>query len=168
MLILLEEMGVPYKKVPIYPERKPTWFPLLNAEGQVPVLVHEGQLIEDSRQIVAYLLNKFPDKAKKICSTDTLRLTGGTAQFTRFYYAFQSWLSGAYDVTETKVDEELHKLKQMKKLEQYPALKVYLDACFEMPSFKKTKSSEESILKGYARLVSAGPERAVRLPDLVE
>ena len=208
VLITLEEMHVKYKKVSIYPERKPTWFPLLNAEGQVPVIVHEGQLIEDSRQIISYLSSKFPHKTKHMASTKKLHLTSGTAEFTKFYPAFTAYLQGkgsaknveselqklntvlarvhskqegglfggkGFSRIDTAVAPFLHHvavagpiLKGMKPIEsEYPALKSYLEACFNAPSFEKTKSTNESIVKGYSRLQMA-PERPVRLPDLLE
>lgn len=95
VLIALEEFGLKYKIVPVSVEAKPGWFHLLHPEGQVPVMYHEGYLIAGSRDIMGYLMEQFPDKAKKMSNAQpTTSMPAGTMAFTRFYPRFYDALTG--------------------------------------------------------------------------
>lgn len=79
-------------------------------QNVTPVVYHNGVLIEDSKQIVAYLLAGFP-KHKPLATTAHLKLAVGTSAFTRFHPRFKAWLSGNKDALKD-VEGELRKLNK--------------------------------------------------------
>lgn len=111
VLIVLEELGVPYKMVAIPANAKPAWFYLLHPEKRTPVVYHDGNLIEDSKHIVSYLLEQFKPSPGKLplASAAKLQLAVGTAAFTRFHSHFLDWVSGK-EAAKDAVERELRKL----------------------------------------------------------
>lgn len=111
VLIVLEELGVPYKKVFISTEAKPAWFYLLHPEKRTPVVYHDGTLVEDSKHIVSYVLERFKPAAGKLplASASKLQLAVGTAAFTRFHDYFIAWLGGN-EHAKADMERELRKL----------------------------------------------------------
>lgn len=110
VLLVLEEMEIPYKAVAIPSDAKPSWFHLLHPLNLTPVIYHEGQLVGESKQIISYLLHKFPNN-KKLAQTDHLRLAVGTAAFTRFHPRFKAWLAGEKKALQD-VENELRHLNK--------------------------------------------------------
>lgn len=116
VLIALHEMQVPYKAVPIPPDAKPQWYYLLHPENKTPTLYHNGNVIEESGQIISYLLQKFP-KARRLGSSKHLHLAVGTAAFTKFHSYFVGFLQGTENAKE-KLECELRKLDRTVKAAQ--------------------------------------------------
>lgn len=95
VLIVLEELGIPYRTVFIPARSKPSWFYLLHPENRTPVIYHDGNLVEDSKHIVSYLLEHFPpSNGKNLGSAKNLHLNIGTAAFLRFHKHFIDWVKG--------------------------------------------------------------------------
>lgn len=93
VLIALKEMGIPYRTIPILPDNKPAWFYLLNPLTKTPVIYYRGDVVSDSSNIVAYLMDTF-SKCRKLSSSDHLKLAVGPSAFVRFHTHFSKWLNG--------------------------------------------------------------------------
>lgn len=106
VVMALEEMGVPYKLHKVNTLIKPPWFRILTSEGKVPLLYHEGRLIDDSAQIVTYLRQRFP-KARAVHRQAQLPLLVSEGQLTAFGGVFREWLTGAPTVGAPEVEAEL-------------------------------------------------------------
>lgn len=61
MLTVLEELRIPYRTEFIPAHAKPAWFYLLHRENRAPVVNHDTNLVEDSKHIASYLIQRFPD-----------------------------------------------------------------------------------------------------------
>lgn len=111
VLILLEELGVPYSSVAIAPMAKPGWFYLLHPEKRTPVVYHNGNLVEDSRHIMTYVTQTFrPAKGKApLSSASNIALPMGTSAYTRFHGEFVKWLSGE-ECARSKLEDELRRV----------------------------------------------------------
>ena len=108
VLMTLREMGIPYSTVTIRPDAKPAWYYLLHAENITPTLYYDGEVVDESGMIVAYLREKFPH-AKKLASANDLKLAVGTAALTKFHDHFVDWCDGDESARE-KVEYELGRL----------------------------------------------------------
>ncbi|CDF40140.1 unnamed protein product [Chondrus crispus] len=111
VLILLEELGVPYQAVAIPPMSKPGWYYLLHPDKRTPVVYHNGNLVEDSRHIMTYIKQHFrPAEGKRrLSSAKVLTLPVSTATYIKFHGHFLNWVSGQEDARGA-VEEELRKL----------------------------------------------------------
>jgi glutathione S-transferase len=95
VLIALEELGVKHTTVPIDLGRKPNWFHLLHPEGRVPVLYAGGDLICGSKEIMGYLVEKFPKKAAShLARSNPAQAQKGSMSLTRFFPRFIAAVSG--------------------------------------------------------------------------
>jgi len=106
VIMALEEMRVPYELHKVNLLVKPPWFHILTGEGKVPLLYHEGRLIDDSSQIVSYLQQRFP-KAHAVRRRAQLPLLLSEGQLTAFGGVFREWLTGAPTVGAPEVEAEL-------------------------------------------------------------
>mmetsp|Transcript_42322 Transcript_42322/g.165231 ORF Transcript_42322/g.165231 Transcript_42322/m.165231 type:complete len:502 (+) Transcript_42322:746-2251(+) len=62
VLLALEEKQVSYNLITIDRKLRPSWYYNVHPEAKVPVISHDGILIEESSNIVDYLESKFPEK----------------------------------------------------------------------------------------------------------
>ncbi|KAJ8907444.1 hypothetical protein NDN08_007555 [Rhodosorus marinus] len=62
VLLALEEKEVSYNLITIDRKLRPSWYYNVHPEAKVPVISHDGILIEESSNIVDYLEEKFPEK----------------------------------------------------------------------------------------------------------
>ena len=108
VLMVLHEMGIPHKVVPIATNNKPHWFYLLQPQNTTPVIYHDGTVIDDSGQIVEYLLRNYPT-AKQMASTENVKVTVGTQALTKFHNHFREWIRGD-EAAKGKVLQELKSL----------------------------------------------------------
>lgn len=106
VVMALEEMNVPYVLHKVNTLVKPPWFHILTSEGKVPLLYHEGRLIDDSAQIVTYLHQRFP-KAHAVHRQAQLPLLVSEGQLTAFGGVFREWLTGAPTIGAPEVEAEL-------------------------------------------------------------
>lgn len=106
VVMALEEMNVPYKLHKVNTLVKPPWYRILTSEGKVPLLYHEGRLIDDSPQIVTYLHQRFP-KARAVHRQAQLPLLVSEGQLTAFGGVFREWLAGAPTVGAPEVEAQL-------------------------------------------------------------
>lgn len=111
VLLVLEEMGIPYNSISIDADAKPAWFHLVHPRNQTPVVYHEGQLLIESNQIVTYLINRFPEKTQ-LADAAHLRLKFGPAKFRRFHPAFVEWLCGRR-VSKPVFEKEIRELNDI-------------------------------------------------------
>lgn len=110
VLITLKEMGIPYRTVSILPDNKPAWFYLLNPLTQTPVIYHNGNVIADSANIIAYLTDTFGN-ARKLASADHLKLAVGSSAFVRFHTHFSRWINSGDEKEKEKLELELRNLE---------------------------------------------------------
>ena len=109
VLLMLEELNVPYKAIKVSNSEKPAWFHWINPAARTPVIYHEGALISDSRDIEMYVADRFSALTIK-------RGLGGDddvgRRLTRFHEVFLRWLQGeSKSESERKVlDSEIRKL----------------------------------------------------------
>eukprot|EP00173_Palmaria_palmata_P001780 Plantae.Rhodophyta-Palmaria_palmata.ctg2035.p1 GENE.Plantae.Rhodophyta-Palmaria_palmata.ctg2035~~Plantae.Rhodophyta-Palmaria_palmata.ctg2035.p1 ORF type:complete len:272 (+),score=27.63 Plantae.Rhodophyta-Palmaria_palmata.ctg2035:342-1157(+) len=100
ILITLRELGVEHNIIPVDMNHKPGWFHLLSGEGRVPVIYSDGKLISGSRQIMGYLIDKYPERAVAAlgisCNHGSCKgsVRAGTRTFTRFFPKFRAALVG--------------------------------------------------------------------------
>lgn len=94
ILITLRELGVVHNIIPVDMHHKPGWFHLLSGEGRVPVIYSDGKLISGSRQIMGYLVEKFPERDAKCHFGGSGSVRAGTMAFTRFFPKFRDALVG--------------------------------------------------------------------------
>jgi len=59
VLLTLEEKNINYNLITVDRKMRPYWYYIVHPEGKVPVISHNGELIEESSYIVDYLENKF-------------------------------------------------------------------------------------------------------------
>ncbi|CAG9530236.1 unnamed protein product [Cercopithifilaria johnstoni] len=62
VLIAAHKKNIPFDVLYTNPHKRPKWFFLKNPEGIVPALEHNGRLINDSRVIIEYLDEAFPER----------------------------------------------------------------------------------------------------------
>lgn len=93
VLITLHEMGIPHSPVVVAPYSKPAWYYLIHPENKTPCIYHDGHVVEESGNIVSYLMKQFPD-AKKLAGINKLQLSKGTPGYTKFYPNFVRWVRG--------------------------------------------------------------------------
>ncbi|CAN8076613.1 unnamed protein product, partial [Agarophyton chilense] len=110
VLITLKEMGIPFKPIAIAPDAKPGWYYLLNPQNRTPCIYHDGNVVDESGHIVAYLQERFPE-ARRLASTDHLKLARGTPGYTRFHPHFLRWLSGD-ESAKKELEAELIKVNE--------------------------------------------------------
>ncbi len=75
---MLEEVGAPYRIVPIdftKGEHKSPSFLALNPMGKLPTIVHRGTVVTETAAIIAYLADAFPDAGLAPPPGDTARGT---------------------------------------------------------------------------------------------
>jgi len=106
VLMALEELKVPYTLHKVNTLVKPPWFHLLSVEGRVPLLYHEGRLIDTAPHIVTYLCRRFPH-APAVKRTAALPLVLSEGQLTAFGRVGRAWLAGAPGVTAADVEGAL-------------------------------------------------------------
>lgn len=210
VLITLHEMGIGHKTVTIAPEAKPSWYYLLHPENRTPAIYHDGNLVEESGNIVGYLRREFP-LANQLASADHLKLTVGTNAFTKFHPRFLHWMAKGNSSAKEDLEYELRKLNHTVAIAQqknegkpllggdafsredtaiapmlhniavagralkgwelpkeFDALKRYLEAVRQMPSFVNTVATDDAIVRGYRHAGATGGERNWRLADLLE
>lgn len=108
----LHMLGVPFNVVPVDITNKPGWFHVLSGEAQVPVMFSSGTLISESRHIMSYLIDKFPDKCKTTLGPSVVgNVRLGTMAYTRFYPAFHAALGGRPGAVES-LQTELRALNE--------------------------------------------------------
>ncbi len=108
VLLLLEELAIPYRAVRIRNDDKPAWFHLINPHVRTPVVYHEGHLVSDSRAIMAYIEERFSD-ARLPGSIHECRRRVGSKRFTRFHGAFLRWIYGE-ERSQQELDSEIRRL----------------------------------------------------------
>jgi len=59
--IVLAEKAVPYETVIVDLDERPSWIYDLNASGRVPVLDDDGVILPESRVLIEYLEERFPE-----------------------------------------------------------------------------------------------------------
>jgi len=59
--IVLAEKAVPYETVIVDLDERPSWIYDLNASGRVPVLDDDGVVLPESRVLIEYLEERFPE-----------------------------------------------------------------------------------------------------------
>ena len=59
--IVLAEKAVPYETVVVDLDERPSWIYDLNASGRVPVLDDDGLVLPESRVLIEYLDERFPE-----------------------------------------------------------------------------------------------------------
>jgi glutathione S-transferase len=59
--IVLAEKAVPYEAVDVDLDERPAWIYDLNATGRVPVVVDEGLVLPESRVLMEYIEERFPE-----------------------------------------------------------------------------------------------------------
>lgn len=93
VLITLKEMGIPYKLVMISPDAKPPWYYQLHPGNKTPCIYHDGNVIEESSNILSYLVRQFPT-SKHLASSENLQVARSTPGYTKFYPYFVKWMKG--------------------------------------------------------------------------
>ncbi|GAB0490033.1 hypothetical protein MMPV_001263 [Pyropia vietnamensis] len=112
VLMALEELRIPYTLHKVNTLIKPPWYHLLSVEGRVPLLYHEGRLVETAPQIVTYLQRRFPN-AGAVKRRPLLPLALSESQLTAFARVGQDWLTGAPGVTAADVEASLRVVERV-------------------------------------------------------
>lgn len=112
VLMALEELRVPYILHKVNTLVKPPWYHLLSVEGRVPLLYHEGRLVETAPHIVTYLQRRFPNAAA-VKRTPLLPLALSESQLTAFARVGRDWLSGAPGVTAADLEASLRVVERV-------------------------------------------------------
>ncbi|OSX69010.1 hypothetical protein BU14_1972s0001, partial [Porphyra umbilicalis] len=106
VLMALEELKVPYTLHKVNTLVQPPWFHLLSVEGRVPLLYHEGRLIDTAPHIITYLCRRFPH-ASAVKRRAALPLVLSEGQLTAFGRVGRAWLAGAPGVGTADVEGAL-------------------------------------------------------------
>lgn len=106
VLMALEELRVPYTLHKVNTLVKPSWYHLLSVEGRVPLLYHEGRLVESAPHIVTYLRRRFPGAAA-VKRRPTLPLMLSEGQLTAFARVGRDWLTRTPGVAAADVEAAL-------------------------------------------------------------
>lgn len=102
ILIVLSELGIPYKTVAIKSDSKPAWYYLLHPNNTTPVVYHDGNVLDTPNNIISYMHKRF-NVHPGLASTKHLNLRPSITALTKFHRTFTRWLN---DGTATKDDIE--------------------------------------------------------------
>lgn len=91
VLIMLEELNVPYCPLYIQLDEKPAWFHLVHVPQTIPVVCIDGHLISESAVIVDFLVDRF-GKSNTECPRNSLHY--GLGYLSRFHRSFIRTLRG--------------------------------------------------------------------------
>jgi RNA polymerase-associated protein len=121
--IVLAEKGVPYETVIVDLDDRPAWIYDLNITGRVPILDDEGILLPESRVVIEYLDERFPEPP--LLPADP----AGRGRVRLLFERFDEALGDAY--YELRRDPSSHSARDvleaaLDRLDDLVALKPYL------------------------------------------
>jgi glutathione S-transferase len=172
---LLEELGVPYRIVPIdlqKGEHKTPQYLAINPMGKLPTIVHEGTVVTETAAILTYLADTFPQAGLAPAAGNTRR---GTYLRWLFFVAgcFEPALQDALlkrPPTENKgllgygsYEDTLHALRTMLTPGPYvlgdtfSAADVYAGASLSWASMVGAPGLDAPVFKDYIARVTARP-----------
>jgi glutathione S-transferase len=119
--IVLAEKAIPYETVDVDLDARPDWIYDLNPTGRVPVIEDDGHVLPESRVIMEYLEERFPEPP--LLPSDPAGRALVRVQLERFdgladaYYALRREPSSP--TARTSLDEALDQLDGLLELQPY-------------------------------------------------